>query len=464
MYYRGEGVAKDYKEAVRLFRQAADQGDAVAQSYLGLMYQKGEGVAKDAKVAVGWYRQAADLGNAWAQRNLGGMYYRGEGVAKDYKEAVRWSRLAADQGDARAQNNLGAMYNGGEGVAKDAKEAVRWYRLAADQGDAWAQWNLGACYCYGNGISKNVLFGYKWLLLARSNLDDKTLQRAVGIVESQLSPAQQAEGQRLAAAFSPKLENANADGGSGKSPMEIEGVSPGAPGAQAAPGEGQRQPGSEEPMTVYGTGFFISSNGTVVTAAHVVAKAKSMKARLSTGTVVPLRVLRVNEKLDLAVLQADLAGSPPPSTMPIASSYQITLGQPVMTIGFPNPGVQGMEPKYTQGTVSALTGVADNPNTLQISVPVQPGNSGGALVDMAGRVIGVVVSRLDAVAMVKLTGALSENTNYAVKSSHVLTMLPGLPAANSLPVGGSSTPPATADDSTIQRLKQSSVLITVERE
>ena len=95
------------------------------------MFERGQGVLQDYKEAVKWYRLAADQGNASAQYNLGAMYENGQGVPQDYREAMKWYRLAANQGYPSAQNNLGAMYADGRGVPQDYKEAVKWYRLAA---------------------------------------------------------------------------------------------------------------------------------------------------------------------------------------------------------------------------------------------------------------------------------------------------------------------------------------------
>ena len=78
-----------------------------------------EGVPQDYKEAVKWYRLAAEQGDATAQYNLGIMYDNGQGVPQDYKEAIKWYRLAAEQGNAKAQYNLGAMYDNGEGVPQD---------------------------------------------------------------------------------------------------------------------------------------------------------------------------------------------------------------------------------------------------------------------------------------------------------------------------------------------------------
>ncbi|MGH8710942.1 MAG: tetratricopeptide repeat protein [Burkholderiales bacterium] len=133
---------KDYTTALGIFRGLADQGDARAQTNLGLMYQRGEGVARDDAEAVKWYRKAADQGFVTAQFNLGYMYSKGIGVANDDTKAVKWYRKAADQGHASAQFNLGRKYAQGEGVTKDQSEAVKWFHKAADQGYAPAQETL----------------------------------------------------------------------------------------------------------------------------------------------------------------------------------------------------------------------------------------------------------------------------------------------------------------------------------
>ena len=463
MSENGYGVTKDPKAAVEWYRKAADQGFAQAQNNLGGMYRTGEGVAKDLKAAVAWYRKAADQGNANAQNNLGVIFKDGEGAAKDLKAAVAWYRKAADQGLAQAQNNLGGMYRTGEGVAKDLKAAVAWYRKAADQGFAEAQNNLGMMYLNGIGVSKNMVFAYKWLLLAQSNMNNELLRKMTTSVESELSPALQEQGQRLAAAFVPVVSTPGGSRVRQRSVMEIEGWDH---GPQAQP----RPPATNEQAAIspvvqpaaFGTGFLISSSGVVVTAAHVVTKAKSISARLPSGTSIPLRLLRVDEKNDLAVLQADIPAGSAPLVLPIISSRNLTLGQPVMTIGFPNPEIQGLAPKYTQGTISSLTGISDNPTSLQISVPVQPGNSGGALVDYSGRVVGVVVARLDGIKMAKKTGFLTENVNYAVKGSQLLAFLENLPGLGSLPDAEVTPPPSTPTSETIQKVKDATLFIIVE--
>ena len=157
---------KEYEQAAECFRQAAEMGHAVAQSYLGVYYENGWGVPKDAAEAVKWYRAAAEQGEAGAQFNLALCYRNGRGVPKDEAEAVKWFRAAAEQGLAVAQFNLGNAYNNGDGVAQDKGEAVKWYRAAAEQGLAFAQFNLALCYADGQGVPKDAAEAEKWFRAA----------------------------------------------------------------------------------------------------------------------------------------------------------------------------------------------------------------------------------------------------------------------------------------------------------
>jgi uncharacterized protein len=131
----------DFVTAVREWRPLAKQGNANAQSYLGVMYENGLGVLQDYKTAVKWYRLAAEQGDASAQTNLGVMYSNGTGVLQDYKTAVKWYRLSAEQGNAGAQNNLGTMYDNGTGVLQDYVRAHMWFNIAASSGNTNAPKN-----------------------------------------------------------------------------------------------------------------------------------------------------------------------------------------------------------------------------------------------------------------------------------------------------------------------------------
>jgi len=149
-------------ESIKELRARAEQGDADAQSNLGLKYYNGRDVPRDYAEALLWFRRAAEQGNASGQNSLGWMYMNGKGVPQDYAEALRWYRKAAEQGNASGQNNLGMMYRNGRGVPQDYAEAVRWYRKAAEQGNAFGQFDLGRMYENGWGVPQASALALYW--------------------------------------------------------------------------------------------------------------------------------------------------------------------------------------------------------------------------------------------------------------------------------------------------------------
>ena len=201
---------KKYEEAVSLYAQVANSGNADAQNYLGFCYENGYGTTKDINQATEWYKKSANLGNinaqqalgrlqkadaealgrqadssynnkryydafplykqiadegnagADAQNKLGKCYYNGYGTAQDYGQAAYWFRKAADRGDANAQTNLAICYQNGNGVAKDYAQAVEWYKRAANQGDVNAQTNLGVCYYNKWGVKQDYTQAVEW--------------------------------------------------------------------------------------------------------------------------------------------------------------------------------------------------------------------------------------------------------------------------------------------------------------
>jgi S1-C subfamily serine protease len=128
---------------------------------------------------------------------------------------------------------------------------------------------------------------------------------------------------------------------------------------------------------------------------------------------------------DLAILR--IAG-PTPAYLSLARSRSIRLGDAVFTIGFPATNVLGVEPKFTEGSVSALSGPGGEATLLQISVPVQPGNSGGPLVNSQGQVVGVVTSTAAIKPFIAATGTLPQNVTWAVKAEYALPLLDSWPS------------------------------------
>jgi uncharacterized protein len=120
-------------------KQAAEQGDSMAQYFLGQMYRKGEGVAKDPEAAVNWYRKAAERGNRLAQFNLAWMYDIGEDVERNLDEAISWYAKAAQAGDPYAPFNIGALYFNGRDLPRDPETALFWFEVAIANGNAKGQ-------------------------------------------------------------------------------------------------------------------------------------------------------------------------------------------------------------------------------------------------------------------------------------------------------------------------------------
>ena len=113
--------------------------------------------------------------------------------------------------------------------------------------------------------------------------------------------------------------------------------------------------------------------------------------------------------------------------LPLTLTSAAKLGDPVFTVGYPNVQIQGLSAKLTKGEINSLSGMQDDPRHFQMSVQVQPGNSGGPLVDMDGNVAGVIVMRLGDVATLQDTGSLPQNVNYAVKTAYVRPLLDLVP-------------------------------------
>lgn len=164
-----------------------------------------------------------------------------------------------------------------------------------------------------------------------------------------------------------------------------------------------------------GTGFYLGPR-TLVTAAHVVEACD--RVMLPDGS--PLRLVAADPELDVAVLAA---AKPAPAWLSLAQDRDARLGQRVHAAGFPYYAIAGTSLNLTTGNVSALSGIDDDPRFFSFSAPVQPGNSGGPLIDAEGAVLGVVVARLSEDFIVEATGTLPQNVNYALAEGELAAFL-----------------------------------------
>jgi hypothetical protein len=182
-------------------------------------------------------------------------------------------------------------------------------------------------------------------------------------------------------------------------------------------------------------------NSHVLTNAHVVDGCSSIKVPGPNG-LTTARVIARDQTNDLALLKTGLT---PPKFAQLRAG--IRLGEPVAVFGYPLLGVRSSTGNFTLGNVTSLTGLKDDTRYLQISAPVQPGNSGGPLLDASGNLVGVVSAKLNALlTMVATEGDIPQNVNFAVKSSVAATFLESNSVGFSTgTLGAALTPPDLAD-------------------
>lgn len=168
-----------------------------------------------------------------------------------------------------------------------------------------------------------------------------------------------------------------------------------------------------------GTGFVVSQDGWLLTNAHVVKACKSVV--VGDGNIATRTVFDPDHDLALVKVAARHEGS---LGAPLAiSAGKPRLGEDILALGYPLRSILADSLNVTRGNVSSLLGLMNDPRYLQISAPVQPGNSGGPLVDLAGRVVGVVTAKLNAVAVADATGDIPQSINFAIRPDAVTQFL-----------------------------------------
>ena len=175
-------------------------------------------------------------------------------------------------------------------------------------------------------------------------------------------------------------------------------IDPKAPGAKIPPSSGGKS----------GTGFYINENGYLLTNNHVVDSCSSVWID-DGNSKIQASIIKVNANLDIAVLRINK------KTSAYAIFGQVRTGEDVMTLGFPLGDILGDEIKATKGVVSALVGYQGDKDYLQFTAPIQPGNSGGPLLNEGGFVVGINTSNL--------VGEDLQNINFAIKGTSALNFL-----------------------------------------
>src|ERR1700754_1242863 len=187
-----------------------------------------------------------------------------------------------------------------------------------------------------------------------------------------------------------------------------------APKAVAAKPDAANNPKSGKTGGQSGTGYVISAGGHIITNHHVInGCVGDIKGNLTGQAATTLRVVNSDAANDLALLKG-----PADSFKAFAKirDRAIHSGDSVVAIGFPYHGLLSSDFTVTTGIVSSLSGMLNDTRHLQISAAVQPGNSGGPLLDTSGEIVGMVVGKLDALRIARYTGTSPESVNFAIKT------------------------------------------------
>ena len=390
----------------------ARTGDATAQAEAGVRYLLGDAVRRNYERALEWLTMAASQGFSDANCWLAWMYSQGWGVSKDEFEATRLYRSAAEGGSVSAQYSLGFRYAQGIGIAANSAEAIKWYTRASEQGNADAMMALGNMYRDGDGIPVDLTLAHVWFNLAALYASDDHKAEIYATERDgllgKISPQQLAKAQAMTTDWMRKHPR--------RPPPDVQltavGDSKLIERGQDVQASNEVRSGMPLELAATGSGFLVNRAGLAVTNAHVVHGCTAIFVEAGSKRW-PVNILAEDNERDLAIL-----GALRTQDLPLALRRSpIREGESILTLGYPLRGILSSSPNVTTGIVSASAGILNNPDEFQITAPVQPGNSGGPVVDENGNVLGVVSSKLDALKVAENIGDIPQNVNFAIKES-----------------------------------------------
>lgn len=389
----------------------------------------------DTEDALNHYLKASELGSGRASHAMAEIHFR-RGYLNKYFEC---ELKASEQGHEPAMRNVAGAYKQGQGTLKNIGKSTFWLLRSAESGNAQSMTKVALAYVEGFGVPENPMEGLAWLYVAEFKRNDEAAELIKG-AETKLNNALILMAQDRAKVIIDLISSGRSTSGS-----YLVGGSP-SPAGQGSP----TKPKHESKGS--GSGSIVSSSGHIVTAAHVIKGSSYLEVITPTGTH-PATVLSVDDANDVALLKVEQTFE---SHIPVGRSSEVRLGQTVATIGFPNIGIQGHSPKVTQGMISGENGVQNDIRMWQISVPIQPGNSGGPLLDEQGRLVGVVVASLSLRA-IQITGSVPQNVNYAIKGAYLEPLL----NFHKVPAAQAATGTPASFQDMIAGAQKASVLILV---
>jgi len=425
-YMFGVGTTKDEHKAVDALRRGATYDDPECLEWLGNIFLKGlsgqqrsiaealhhlERATKkgavdsyrplheayremgDNRAALNTLKAGAEAGAIDCRVLLGMSYGLGTlGESVDQARALPHYLVAAEAGHHVAKYFAAELLISGKDVPKELAKGVRYLKSAAANNVYGAQRLLALLYAQGQGVPQDASLAYFWANLAASlNADDDDY----GKLRDSL-------GEKLAATELTKVQGQCRTWLNRKTSDDTK--------DEASSGGG----GS-------GSGIIFTADGLVLTNHHVTAAGSSYTIITSDGQEIPATIVAQDADLDVAVLRlrtrfVSASFRTPP---PIISSGKARSGEKVFTVGHPLAGLLSSEAKYNEGTISALSGMKDDLHLMQISVPIQPGNSGGPLANARGEVVGLIVSTINGSALLKQNNIMAQNINFAIKADPI---------------------------------------------
>lgn len=318
-----------------------------------------------------------------------------------------------------------------EGVKEEQLQGI--FDLLADIDEDDAAAFSDVAWVGDHGFKKKM---YRALVRFGLPNEDKALENSMLVLESSVLTAQ-----AIAKWMDAKGLEATAAADDVSTPSVPRPSKPSNKSANAAP----RPPKLE--LSATGTGWYVADGGYLVTNAHVVDGCKMVT--LKSGA--ELQVLDVKVDEDLALLKGPASVAP----LVLRDGRSARLAEDVLIAGYPLGGILSSGINVTVGTVSALAGLGDDPTRFQFTAPVQPGNSGGPVLDTSGHVIGVVVAKLNAMSIQDQVGDIPQNVNFGIALPNLVTFL----KANDVPFAPQASTKAVDKVDLAELARESTVLL-----
>ena len=449
---------QDIDGAIGLLERAAAQGDSLALILLGRLYYDGLDADYEPARAVSLWQRASLQGEAEAYRLLGLAYLEGEGVAQETDKAFELFLEAAHRGDPHAQHLVGIAYSDGYHLPYDRVQSVAWVSLARDGlrgmvgyqevADDYGRLSgslssaelmraetfvraftpvtdeLGALFIPGNDFTRRLQTGLTAAGFSPGPADglmgDATHDAVTRFLASYgLSSTRM--NQLTLSIVSTVLTSYGRE--TGEPRLASGPYNPGMPVAAMPLGiddhglDGHRLDGlveAQRQLYSYGTGFFVA-DGVVATNNHVIQACREVRIE-GLGEA---ETIGTDPASDLALLRVDHT----PDRIARLRDRDPRQGESVYVYGYPLRTLLSKGAVMTEGMVNALAGVSDDQGQMQISAAVQPGNSGGPLIDRSGLVVGVVAARIRDEIVLAGAGAVPQNVNFAVKMPALYDLL-----------------------------------------